>query len=252
MHPLSKNHKNHSNQSKSVIENPPNPCHPRSNPLKMQDSYRHKGLRRQLIDELRAKGIKNELVLEAMTTLPRHFFLEKAFEEWAYSDKAFPIGNEQTISQPFTVAYMTSLLALEKRQKVLEIGTGSGYQAGILSLLGARVYTIERQEELYIATKTLLKNINLPNIRCFFRDGSLGLTEFAPYDRIIVTAAAPSVPEALKAQLTTNGIMVVPVGGEEGQRMHKITRLSETEFETQIFEKFRFVPFLSGVNKKNG
>ncbi len=216
----------------------------------MHDSYRHKGLRRQLIEELRAKGIDDERVLEAMTTLPRHFFLEKAFEEWAYTDKAFPIGNEQTISQPFTVAYMTRLLDVQKRQKVLEIGTGSGYQAAILSLLGARVYTVERQEELYLKTKNFLKELRLPNIRCFFRDGSDGLPEFEPYDRIIVTAAALSVPEALKTQLTVGGFMVIPVGGDEGQRMYKITRLSETEFEEQAFEKFRFVPFLSGVNKK--
>jgi protein-L-isoaspartate(D-aspartate) O-methyltransferase len=217
----------------------------------VQDTYRHKGLRRQLIEELRVKGINNEPVLGAMMTLPRHFFLETAFEEWAYSDKAFPIGNEQTISQPFTVAYMTSLLNVEKRQKVLEIGTGSGYQAGILSLLGARVYTIERQEELYEHTKTLLKTLGLPNVRCFFRDGSEGLTEFAPFDRIIVTAAAPSVPAALKTQLALGGIMVIPVGDNQGQQMLKITRLSETEFDEQAFERFRFVPFLSGINKKN-
>ncbi len=217
----------------------------------MQDTYRHKGLRRQLIEELRVKGINNESVLDAMMTLPRHFFLETAFEEWAYSDKAFPIGNEQTISQPFTVAYMTSLLDIEKRQKVLEIGTGSGYQAGILSLLGARVYTIERQEELYEHTKTLLKTLGLSNIRCFFRDGSDGLAEFAPFDRIIVTAAAPSVPAALKTQLALGGIMVIPVGDNQGQQMLKITRLSDTEFEEQVFERFRFVPFLSGINKKN-
>jgi protein-L-isoaspartate(D-aspartate) O-methyltransferase len=216
----------------------------------MHDSYRHKGLRRQLIEELRAKGIDDERVLDAMMTLPRHFFLEKAFEEWAYTDKAFPIGNEQTISQPFTVAYMTRLLDVQQRQKVLEIGTGSGYQAAILSLLGARVYTVERQEELYLKTKNFLKELRLPHIRCFFRDGSDGLPEFEPYDRIIVTAAAPSVPEALKAQLAIGGILVIPVGGEEGQRMFKITRLSETVFKEQAFEKFRFVPFLSGINKK--
>lgn len=216
----------------------------------MQDTYRHKGLRRQLIDELRKKGIQDERILDAMTQLPRHFFLETAFEEWAYVDKAFPIGNEQTISQPFTVAYMTRLLALEPRQKVLEIGTGSGYQAAILSLLGARVYTVERQEALYSATKTFLKALNLPNIRCFFRDGSLGLSEFAPFDRIIVTAAAPSVFEPLRQQLTVGGIMVIPVGDETGQQMLTITRMSETDFEEKTFEKFRFVPFLTGVNKK--
>ncbi len=217
----------------------------------MQDSYRHKGLRRQLIEELRAKGIKNEPVLGAMRDLPRHFFLDKAFEEWAYTDNAFPIGNEQTISQPFTVAYMTSLLDVHKGLKILEIGTGSGYQACILSILGARVYTIERQEELFLKTKTFIKTLGLPNIRCFFRDGSVGLAEFAPYDRIIVTAAAPSVPEALKTQLAIGGILVIPVGGDAGQQMYKITRTSETEYDAQVFEKFRFVPFLAGVNKKN-
>jgi protein-L-isoaspartate(D-aspartate) O-methyltransferase len=209
----------------------------------VQDTYRHKGLRRQLIEELRQKGIKDERILDAMMQLPRHFFLETAFEEWAYVDKAFPIGNEQTISQPFTVAYMTGLLALEPRHKVMEIGTGSGYQAAILSLLGARVYSIERQEALYSQTKAFLKDLKLPNIRTFFRDGSLGLPEFAPFDRIIVTAAAPSVFEALRQQLTVGGIMVIPVGDETGQQMLTITRVSETEFEEKTFEKFRFVPF---------
>ena len=216
----------------------------------MQDTYRHKGLRRQLIEELRKKGIQDERILDAMMQLPRHFFLETAFDEWAYVDKAFPIGNEQTISQPFTVAYMTRLLALEPRMKVMEIGTGSGYQAAILSLLGARVYTIERQEALYLKTKEFLKDLKLPHIRCFIRDGSLGLPEFAPFDRIIVTAAAPSVFEALQQQLTVGGIMVIPVGDETGQQMLTITRVSETEFEEKTFEKFRFVPFLAGVNKQ--
>jgi protein-L-isoaspartate(D-aspartate) O-methyltransferase len=215
----------------------------------VQDTYRHKGLRRQLIDELRQKGIENEPILDAMMQLPRHFFLETAFEEWAYVDKAFPIGSEQTISQPFTVAYMTRLLAVEPRHKVLEIGTGSGYQAAILSLLGARVYTIERQEDLYLQTKEFLKDLKLPNIRCYFRDGTLGLSELAPFDRIIVTAAAPSVFEALRQQLTVGGIMVIPVGDQTGQEMLTITRRSETDFEEKTFEKFRFVPFLSGVNK---
>jgi protein-L-isoaspartate(D-aspartate) O-methyltransferase len=215
----------------------------------VQDTYRHKGLRRQLIEELRKKGIQDERILDAMMQLPRHLFLETAFDEWAYVDKAFPIGNEQTISQPFTVAYMTRLLALEPRMKVMEIGTGSGYQAAILSLLGARVYTIERQEALYLKTKEFLKDLKLPHIRCFFRDGSLGLPEFALFDRIIVTAAAPSVFEALRQQLMVGGIMVIPVGDEMGQEMLTITRVSETEFEERTFEKFRFVPFLAGVNK---
>ncbi len=216
----------------------------------MEDTYRHKGLRRQLIEELRKKGMNDAPILEAMMQLPRHFFLETAFEEWAYVDKAFPIGNEQTISQPFTVAYMTRLLAVEPRHKVMEIGTGSGYQAAILSLLGARVYSIERQETLYLQTKTFLKDLNLPNIRCFYRDGALGLPEFAPFDRIIVTAAAPSVFEALRQQLTVGGIMVIPVGDQNGQQMLRITRISETEFEEKSFDKFKFVPFLEGVNKR--
>jgi protein-L-isoaspartate(D-aspartate) O-methyltransferase len=216
----------------------------------LQDTYRHKGLRRQLIDELQAKGIKDKAVLTAMGALPRHFFLEKAFEEWAYVDKAFPIGNEQTISQPFTVAYMTSLLNIQKADRVLEIGTGSGYQAAILAEMGARVYTLERQEELYKKAKDLLKKMGYSNIRCFFSDGTLGLPDFAPFDKIIATAGTPSVPEALKQQLAIGGILVVPVGGDGGQVMHQITRHSETEYTDKALEKFRFVPFLSGVNKK--
>ncbi len=215
----------------------------------MQDTYRHKGLRRQLMEELRAKGIKDEQVLAAMNTLPRHFFLDKAFEEWAYADKPFPIGNEQTISQPFTVAYMTALLEVKKNDRILEIGTGSGYQAAVLALMGARVYTVERQEELHKKAKEILKKLGLNTVKCFFSDGTVGLSEFAPYDKIIVTAGIPSVPDSLRQQLTFGGVMVIPVGGEDGQRMQRIERKSETEFEVKEFEKFRFVPFLSGVNK---
>jgi protein-L-isoaspartate(D-aspartate) O-methyltransferase len=215
----------------------------------MNDSYRHKGLRRQLIEEIRAKGIKDERVLDAMSILPRHFFLEKAFEEHAYADKAFPIGNDQTISQPYTVAYMTSLLDIEKGDKVLEIGTGSGYQAAILATLGARVYTVERQEELYKRTKELLKKLNFNTLRCYFGDGSIGLPDYAPYDKIIVTAGAPIIPDALKEQLAINGVLVIPVGENDGQRMHYIKRISDKEYESKALDKFRFVPFLSGLNK---
>jgi protein-L-isoaspartate(D-aspartate) O-methyltransferase len=215
----------------------------------MNDSYRHKGLRRQLIEEIRAKGIKDERVLDAMAILPRHFFLEKAFEEHAYSDKAFPIGNDQTISQPYTVAYMTSLLDIKKGDKVLEIGTGSGYQAAVLATLGARVYTVERQEELYKKTKELLKKLNFNTLRCYFGDGSIGLPDYAPYDKIIVTAGAPVVPDALKEQLAINGVLVIPVGENDGQRMHYIKRISDKEYESKALDKFRFVPFLSGLNK---
>jgi protein-L-isoaspartate(D-aspartate) O-methyltransferase len=215
----------------------------------MDDSYRHKGLRRQLIEEIKAKGIKDERVLDAMSILPRHFFLEKAFEEHAYADKAFPIGNDQTISQPYTVAYMTSLLEVKKGDKILEIGTGSGYQAAILSILGARVYTVERQEELYKKTKTLLKALNFNTLRCFFGDGSEGLQDFAPYDKIIVTAGAPVIPDALKEQLAIDGILVIPLGENDGQRMHYIKRINDVEYESKALDKFRFVPFLSGLNK---
>ena len=215
----------------------------------MQDTYRHKGLRRQMIEEIRVKGIRNERVLEAMNTLPRHFFLENAFEEHAYLDKAFPIGNDQTISQPYTVAYMTSLLDVKKGDKVLEIGTGSGYQAAVLATMGARVYSVERQEELYKKTKELLKKMGFNTLKCFFGDGSLGLSDFAPYDKIIVTAGAPVVPDMLKEQLSVGGVMIIPIGENEGQRMYCIKRINDMEYEDTAYDKFRFVPFLSGLNK---
>jgi protein-L-isoaspartate(D-aspartate) O-methyltransferase len=217
--------------------------------VQLNDTYRHKGLRRQLIDELKAKGIKDEKVLDAMSTLPRHFFLDTAFEEWAYLDKAFPIGNDQTISQPYTVAYMTTLLAVKQGENILEVGTGSGYQAAILALLGARVYTVERQEHLYKRTKRLLERLDLSNIRCFFKDGTNGLPEYAPYHKIIVTAGIPAVPEALRQQLAIGGIMIIPVGKDAGQRMQKIVRHDTNEFEIIENDTFRFVPFLKGVNK---
>jgi protein-L-isoaspartate(D-aspartate) O-methyltransferase len=201
------------------------------------------------LKKIKAKGIKDEKVLDAMSVLPRHFFLEKAFEEHAYADKAFPIGNDQTISQPYTVAYMTSLLEVKKGDKILEIGTGSGYQAAVLATLGARVYTVERQEELYKKTKALLKTLNFNTLRCFFGDGSIGLSDYAPYDKIIVTAGAPVIPDALKEQLAINGVLVIPVGENDGQRMHYIKRINDIEYESKALDKFRFVPFLSGLNK---
>lgn len=213
----------------------------------MQDTYRHKGLRKRLVEKLRKRGIADEAVLTAIGELPRHFFLDKAFEEHAYDDKPFPIGYDQTISQPFTVAYQTSLLAVQPREKVLEIGTGSGYQAAILAMLGARVFSVERQEGLFQRTRDLLESLKF-NVRCFFRDGSRGLPEFAPFDKIIVTAGAPVVPEALKKQLAVGGVLVIPVG-EDVQYMYKITRLSEGEFREEMLDAFRFVPFLEGVEK---
>lgn len=215
----------------------------------MKDTYRHKGLRRQLVETIRNKGIKNVKVLEAIGKLPRHFFLEKAFEEWAYKDKAFPIGNQQTISQPYTVAYQTSLLQIEKREKVLEVGTGSGYQAAILSMLGARVYTIERQEALYLRTRKLLNELGFPGIRMYFRDGFKGLAEYQPFDKILVTAGAAEMPEALKGQLKIGGIMVIPLGAGDTQKMLYIKRISVTEFQEQSLDTFSFVPLLKGLNK---
>ncbi len=206
-------------------------------------------MRRLLIDLLREKGIFDEAVLAAMNAMPRHFFLDKAFEEWAYEDKAFPIGNKQTISQPYTVAYQTILLEVNKRDKVLEVGTGSGYQSAILASLGARVFTIERQEILFHKAKKLLAGLGLGNVRCYFRDGYKGLAEFAPFDRIIVTAGAPEIPKLLLEQLKIGGLMVIPVGAGKVQQMMRITRVATTEFREETFDKFRFVPFLKGTRK---
>jgi protein-L-isoaspartate(D-aspartate) O-methyltransferase len=211
----------------------------------MVDNYRHKGLRRQLVQALREKGIHDEKVLEAIGTLPRHYFMDLAFEEKAYEDTPFPIGKEQTISQPYTVAYQTSLLAIEKRDKVLEIGTGSGYQAAILSLLGARVYTIERHESLYLSAKSLLEKMGFNTIRFFWKDGFKGLPEFAPFDKILVTAGAETFPETLLEQLKVGGICVIPVGKKD-QYMYKITRISASEYQKDKLDAFRFVPFLEG------
>ena len=207
-------------------------------------------MRRKLVEKLAEKGIKNEAVLAAIASIPRHFFMEKAFVEWAYEDKAFPIGKEQTISQPYTVAFQTSLLDVQKREKILEVGTGSGYQAAVLASLGARVYTIERQEELYKKSTQLLAQMGFGNIRCFFRDGYKGLAEFAPFDKILVTAGAKEIPEKLLNQLSIGGILVVPIGEGKVQKMYRFQRTSETKFKRETFGDFRFVPFLKGLNKK--
>ena len=183
-----------------------------------------------------------------MSELPRHFFLDKAFEEWAYQDKAFPIGNEQTISQPYTVAFQTELLDPQPREKILEVGTGSGYQAAILAMMGARVYTIERQEALYKKARKMLQQLQVGNVRCYYRDGYKGLPEFVPFDKIIVTAGATEIPQALLGQLRIGGILVIPVG-EEVQTMLKITRTGKNEYEQEVKGEFRFVPFLKGLNR---
>jgi len=197
---------------------------------------------------LAQKGIESKRVLSAIELVPRHFFLDKSFESKAYVDKAFPIGNDQTISQPFTVAFQSQLLAIKKREKVLEIGTGSGYQAAILGALGARVFTIERQEDLYKKSKKLLHQLGFGNIRCYFKDGYKGLPEFAPFDKIIVTAGATEVPKALIKQLKIGGYLVIPVG-KKVQKMQRIIKISEDELRTEEWGDFKFVPFLKGVVK---
>lgn len=205
-------------------------------------------MRRRLIEKLRERSELDPKVLDAMEALPRHFFLDRAFEEHAYEDKAFPIGNEQTISQPYTVAYQTTLLEVKKRDKILEIGTGSGYQAAILAMLGARVFTVERQEALYRKADMLLHELRVGNVRCFFRDGSKGLPEYAPFDKILATAGASEIPQALKEQLKIGGMLIIPVG-EKVQQMYRITRIAENEWTEEIFADFRFVPFLGGINR---
>jgi len=215
----------------------------------MNDTYRHKGLRSNLVKTLKDKGINNQKVLDAIGSIPRHLFLDNAFEEWAYKDVAFPIGSEQTISQPYTVAYQTDLLQVSPRHKILEIGTGSGYQACVLSALGAKVYSIERQQSLFIKTAEFLPKIGFGAIRTLFGDGYQGSPKFAPFDRILITASCESFPQNLIGQLKIGGIMVVPKGNAQEQTMYRITRTSENEYAEESFDKFAFVPFLKGVVK---
>ncbi|MFI5219297.1 MAG: protein-L-isoaspartate(D-aspartate) O-methyltransferase [Bacteroidia bacterium] len=211
--------------------------------MQLIDSFRHQGLRRKLIDELRLKGIKDEKVLEAMYKVPRHFFMDNTFLEFAYQDKAFPIEAGQTISQPYTVAFQTQLLQIEKGQKILEIGTGSGYQACILEKMGAKVFTIERHKALFQKTKKLLGALN-SNIKTFFGDGFKGIPAFAPFDKIIITCGAPSAPIELLKQLKTSGLMAVPVGGSKGQTMTTIIKKDEQHHEIIELGRFNFVPML--------
>lgn len=211
--------------------------------LKLEDTYLHKGKRKALVAELRKKGIQNEAVLEAINTLPRHFFFDTALISHAYEDKAFPIGEGQTISQPYTVAFQSSLLEVAPGDKILEIGTGSGYQACILHLLGAEVFSIEYQKKLFEHTNRFLKRLGI-QLHLFFGDGTGGVPAHAPYDKIIVTAGAPVVPEALIQQLKIGGILVIPVGDRSKQAMVKITKKSATEIQREEFEGFAFVPLL--------
>ncbi|MTI32323.1 protein-L-isoaspartate(D-aspartate) O-methyltransferase [Xanthovirga aplysinae] len=209
----------------------------------LEDSYKHKGMRNALVKEISSKGIKDERVLAAFLTVPRHYFFEKAFLEHAYQDKAFPIGEGQTISQPYTVAIMTELLKVQEGDKVLEIGTGSGYQACILEAMGAEVYTIEYNKVLYERALHFLPKIGYnPTILC--GDGSEGVPQYAPYDKIIVTAGAPTVPSALIDQLKVGGVLIIPVGNRLSQKMIRIIKETETKLIKEEHHNFCFVPLL--------
>jgi protein-L-isoaspartate(D-aspartate) O-methyltransferase len=207
------------------------------------DTFRHKGLRKILVESIRAKGITDKNVLAALEAVPRHFFFDSSFLEFAYEDKPFPIGAGQTISQPYTVAFQTELLKIQKNDKVLEVGTGSGYQACILAKMGAKVFSIERQKSLFQKIKKLLPEMDY-TIKVFYGDGYKGLPPFAPFDKILVTAAAPYIPQPLIEQLKPGGILVVPVGEGDVQIMHRIIKDAEGNLTTEHHGTFRFVPLL--------
>ncbi|MEI6683190.1 MAG: protein-L-isoaspartate(D-aspartate) O-methyltransferase [Bacteroidota bacterium] len=214
------------------------------------DSYRHQGLRKLLVQNIRQKGISDQQVLAAIEKVPRHYFFESSFLEYAYEDKPFSIGAGQTISQPYTVAFQTELLHIKKNDKVLEIGTGSGYQACILAELGAKVFTIERQKTLFDRTSKLLPVLGYHTIKTFFGDGYKGLPTFSPFDKVIVTAAAPFIPEALLEQLKPGGILVIPVGAGDVQIMTTLTKLEDLSIEKKEYGAFRFVPMLEDKAKE--
>ncbi|MBQ8760014.1 MAG: protein-L-isoaspartate(D-aspartate) O-methyltransferase [Bacteroidales bacterium] len=204
-------------------------------------------MRKNLVEELRNKGIIDENVLNAINNVPRHVFLDSSFVEFAYQDKAFPIGSGQTISQPFTVAFQTSLLEIQKNMKVLEIGTGSGYQACVLAEMGAKVFSIERQRKLYMKTKSFLAEFPY-RIKTFLGDGNKGLPTYGPFDRVIITAAAPDIPQSLVDQLKVGGMMVIPLSeNEECQTMLRLTKQEDGSMKRETYGDFRFVPMLKGV-----
>ena len=214
------------------------------------DSYRHQGLRKLLVRSISQKGIKDVQVLAAIEKVPRHFFFDSSFVESAYEDKPFPIGAGQTISQPYTVAFQTELLQVKKNEKVLEIGTGSGYQACILAVMGAKVFTIERQKTLFDKTSKFLPGLGYHAIKTFFGDGYKGLPAYAPFDKMIVTAAAPFIPDALLEQLKPGGILVIPVGASDIQIMTTMTKGIDNTFEKKEYGAFRFVPMLENKAKE--
>ena len=213
---------------------------------KYEDSYRHKGLRKKLMDLLREKGITDENVLAAMNNIPRHYFLDTALDNIAYEDRAFPIAEGQTISQPYTVAYQTQLLQVKPQDKILEIGTGSIYQATVLAEMGAKVFTIERQKNLFEKTKDFFLKTKYNNIKFFYGDGFEGLPTYALFDKVIITAAAPFIPPKLITQLKPGGKMVIPVDAGEHQRMLRLTKNEDGTFSEETFNNFSFVPMLSG------
>ena len=214
----------------------------------VEDNYRHKGLRQQLVSQLRERGLADERVLSAIGEVPRHVFLDSSFVELAYQDQAFPIGSGQTISQPHTVAFQTQLLQVERGMKVLEIGTGSGYQACVLAAMGAKVFTIERQRNLYFKTKEILDQLPF-RVKTFLGDGFDGLPTYAPFDRIIITAGAPTIPDNLLEQLKIGGIMVIPLDDTEndGQTMMRITKMEDGTLKKEAFGGFKFVPMLKEI-----
>jgi protein-L-isoaspartate(D-aspartate) O-methyltransferase len=215
---------------------------------KYEDTYRHKGLRKKLVELLREKGITDENVLNAINNIPRHYFMDSALDNIAYEDRAFPISDGQTISQPYTVAYQSQLLQLKAGDKVLEIGTGSIFQATVLAELGAKVFTIERQKNLFEKTKQFIFKTKYPQLKFFYGDGFEGLPTYAPFDKVIITAAAPFIPPKLIAQLKPGGFMVIPVDDEskEHQRMLRLTKKEDGSYLEEVFENFSFVPMLSG------
>ena len=220
------------------------------NMTNIEDTYRHKGLRKQLVDVLRSKGITDEAVLSALNEVPRHVFLDSSFVELAYQDQAFPIGSGQTISQPHTVAFQTQLLQVQRGMKVLEIGTGSGYQACVLAAMGAKVFSIERQRNLYFKTKGILERLPF-RVKTFLGDGFEGLPTYAPFDRVIITAGAPDIPTLLIDQMKTDAIMIIPLDNDngEGQTMMRITKLGDGSLKKEAFGDFKFVPMLKEIGK---
>ncbi len=209
----------------------------------MTDNFKHKGLRKQLVEEIKSKGISDEAVLKAIEKVPRHLFIDDVFLDFAYKDTAFQIGAGQTISQPFTVAYQSTLLEIKKGDKVLEIGTGSGYQTAVLMELGAKVFSIERQKSLFEKTKALLPQLGYTP-KLYYGDGYKGLPNYAPFDKILVTAGAPFIPEDLKEQLKVGGKLVIPVGKGSIQIMTVLTKIDKETFETRKLQEFSFVPLL--------